>query len=225
MVKIFDRNMFIMLFSIMLGVVIITYFSADILRRTEIEGYQEQIQTITTEKQIIEDMSKNLTDNFFKSIGSLDFSREYRAEGNTYFDFASKLWYPQEEYLKVMDNCTQAMQSYLLAYENFLKTKSFFNDTMAFTYEAKYISIFGLYMDLSASGARLSMLRYNASKYLYDIAENKSLYGEDVNITELFELFNLTGFQYDLELQNYTGIMDDIGDVYGKFFNPIRETP
>lgn len=214
-----------MLVSIMVGVIIITFFAADIMRRSEIEGLKEDVETIKTEKQLIEEMSKNFTDHFFKSIGSLDLSREYRADGNTYFDFAASMWYPQENYEKVMENCTLSMEKHLLAYENFLNTRTFFNQTKAFTSEEKYLAIINLYMDLSQSGAKMSMLRYNASNYLYSIAENKSLYGNDVNVSELFDLFNETSQKYAQELGVYNEILDEIESEYGKFFNPIRETP
>jgi hypothetical protein len=217
--------MFIMLISIMIGVVLITFFVADIMRRSEIEGYQEEIQTISTERQLFEQMSRNFTDHFFKSIGSLDLSREYRAEGNTYFDLAASLWYPQGEYEKVMQNCTFSMDSHMLAYQNFLNTRLFFNQTRAFTSEERYLSIINLYMDLSQSGAKMSMLRYNASSYLYSIAENMSLYGDDVNVSELLELFNMTNDEYVQELEVYNEIIEEIESEYGKFFNPVRETP
>lgn len=225
MVRIFDRNMFIMLVSIMIGVIVVTFFAADIMRRSEIEGYQDEIQTITTEKQLIEELSKNFTDHFFKSIGSLDLSREYRADGNTYFDLAASLWYPQGEYEKVMQNCTFSMDNHLFAYENFLNTKVFFGQTGAFTSEEKYLTIIELYMSLSQSGAKMSMLRYNASKYLYSIAENKSLYGDNVNVSDLLDLFNLTNAEYMMEFAVYTQILDEIESEYGRFFNPVRETP
>ena len=47
MVKIFDRNIFIMLLSIMVGVIIITYFFADIKARSEEEDkYTTEIGNI-----------------------------------------------------------------------------------------------------------------------------------------------------------------------------------
>ena len=232
MPKEFNKNMFIMLLSIMVGAVIITYFYADIERRSEIDTYKEEIKTITSEKEYITSQSKNFTDNFFKSLGSLDLSREYRSEGNTFFDLAANINYPQKEYDRVIENCTEAMVQYIISYENFLDTKGYFNDTKAYTkafsgVDAEtYIGIINLYIDLSQSGANLCMLRYNASKYLIYIAENLSLYGESANITELFELYNITKDElYFEELFIYNGIKEEIENEYGKFFNPIREVP
>lgn len=214
-----------MLVAIMVGVILITFFIADIMRRSEIEGYQKEIVTINIEKQLIEARSKNFTDYFFKSIGSLDLSREYRADGNTYFDLAATLWYPQGEYEKIMENCTLSMETHMLAYENFLNTRTFFDDTKSFTSDEKYLAIIGLYMDLTLSCAKMSMLRYNASNILYFIAENLSLYGENDNVFILLELFNQTNALYDQEFEEYSDILDEIESEYGKFFNPIRETP
>jgi hypothetical protein len=232
MPKVFTKNMFIMLLSIMIGAVIITYFIADIERQSEIETYKKEIQTITFEKEYVTSQSKNFTDNFFKSLGSLDLSREYRSEGNAYFDLAANINYHQKDYDKIIENCTQAMELYIYSYENFLDTKDYFNDTKAYTnafseVDAEiYIGIIDLYIDLSQSGANLCMIRYNASKYLIYIAENLSLYNESVNITDLLELYNFTKDElYFGELSNYNGIKEEIENEYGQFFNPIRETP
>jgi len=66
-----------------------------------------------------ENKSKNFTDHIFKSLGSLDFSREYRSSADSYYDVAALIWYPIGEYEKVIVNCTSAMEDYLLGYNNF----------------------------------------------------------------------------------------------------------
>ena len=43
MARLFDRNMFIMLLTIMIGALLVTYFFADIVRRTEVESLESQI--------------------------------------------------------------------------------------------------------------------------------------------------------------------------------------
>ena len=57
------------------------------------------------------------------------------------------------------------------------------------------------------------------------IAENLSIYGDDANVSELLELFNETNDLYEQELGNYNEITEEIESEYGKYFNPIRETP
>ena len=225
LVRIFDRNMFIMLVSIMIGAIIITYFVADIARRSEIESYQGQIENITTEKNIFENKSKNFTDHIFKSLGSLDFSREYRSSADSYYDVAALIWYPIGEYEKVIVNCTSAMEDYLLGYDNFLNTKGFFNGTLKYSTDVKYTSIINIYKKLSQSGANICLLGYNASKLLRSLAENLSLYGNDTNISGLLELYNETLLLLGQELGFYMGLLDDLEEEYATYFNPVRETP
>ena len=226
--RLFDRNMFIMLLAVMLGAIIITFFLADIIRQSEFDverkSYIQEIEDVTTEKNIFENQSRNFTDNFFKSLSSLDLSREYRAEANSYFDFAASIWFPQKDYIKTIENCTSAMESYIFAYDNFLNTASFFNTTKNYSSEIKYSSIIDLYIGLSKSGASISMIRYNASKYLRSIAENLSLYGEGTNVSELLVLFNETNDLYDQEIGGYNDLVDEIENEFFKYFNPNRET-
>jgi hypothetical protein len=116
------------------------------------------------------------------------------------------------------------MEEYINAYDNFLATAGFFNTTNQYTIEEKYISIIDLYIQLSESGAKISIIRYNASKYLRSIAENLSLYGEGTNISDLLDLFNETNELYDQENDSYNDLKDDIEDEFFKYFNPNRET-
>jgi hypothetical protein len=225
LVRIFDRNMFIMLLSIMIGAIIITYFVADIARRSEIESYQELIQDITTEKNVFENKSKNFTDHIFKSLGSLDFSREYRSSADSYYDVAALIWYPNGEYEKVVVNCTSAMEDYLLGYENFLNTKSFFNDTIQYSTDVKYTSIINIYKKLSQSGANICLLGYNASKLLKELAENFSLYGNNTNVSALLELYNESLLLLEQGLGFYMDLLDELEEEYETYFNPVRETP
>lgn len=228
MVRLFDRNLFIMLLAVMLGAILVTFFVADIIRQSEFDverkSYIQEIEDVTTEKNIFENESKNFTDNFFKSLSSLDFSREHRAEANSYFDFAASIWFPQKNYNKTIENCSSAMESYIFAYNNFIATAGFFNTTSQYTTEEKYVSIIDLYIQLSESGASISMIRYNASKYLRSLAENLSLYGEDANVSELLDLFNETNDLYDQEVGGYNDLNDDIENEFYKYFNPNRET-
>ena len=169
----FTKNMFIMLLSIMVGAVIITYFAADIVNRSTIENltieHTAEIETITG-KNI------NFTNNFLKSSVLLDLAREYRAFGNYNFDLAF-LWYSSalaernistiELYKqRTIDNCTEAMPNYLNSHGNFLESKVSFENTKNYTSYDKYLEILDIYIGLTGSGARLTMLRYNASQYL-----------------------------------------------------------
>jgi len=224
MAREFTKNMFVMLFSIMIGAIIITYFVGDIIYRSNVETLAMQH---TTEIESLEEMNINFTSHFLSSSVLLDESREDRAFGNYHFDLAF-LWFKSalvEENSSTMDvyknrtidNCTYAMEKYLISHQNFKEAKIFFNDTKAYTSYEKYLEILDLYVNLTASGARLTMLRYNASKYLKYMAENLSL---DMNISALFELFNETMDLYEEELDIYEDYQDEI-DEY-EFFEEIR---
>ena len=143
---------------------------------------------------------------------------------NSYFDFAASIWFPQKEYIKTIENCTSAMESYIFSFDNFLNTASFFDTTKNYTSEVKYSSIIDLYIGLSESGASISMIRYNASRYLRSIAENLSMYGEGTNVSNLLVLFNETNDLYDQEIGDYNDLIDEIENEFFKYFNPNRET-
>jgi hypothetical protein len=228
MVKEFTKNMFIMLLSIMIGVIIITYFVADIVNRSKIETLEGKIITVKIK-------SENFTSYFLKSSVVLDQAREDRAFGNYHFDLAF-LWYQTALFEKNsslmdlykergMDNCTNALPNYYNSYLNFEESKGYFNETKLYS-EEKHLSILELYINLTESGARLSMLRYNASIYLTYLTENLTFDLETSsvifmeNVTVLLNLFNLTLSAYQVELKIYDNIQNDI-DEY-EFFDEIR---
>jgi len=224
MAREFTKNMFVMLFSIMIGAIIITYFVGDIIYRSDIETLTVQH---TTEIESLEEMNINFTSHFLSSSVLLDKSREDRAFGNYHFDLAF-LWFKtalvetnsstMNVYKnRTIDNCTNAMENYLISHQNFNEAKKYFNETKLYTSYEKYLEILDLYVNLTSSGARLTMLRYNASQYLKYMAENLSL---DMNISALFELFNETMDLYDEELDIYEDYRDEI-DEY-EFFEEIR---
>jgi len=226
--KEFTKNMFVMLLAIMAGVIIITYFVGDIVNRSKIETLEGKITTVKIK-------SENFTSYFLKSSVVLDQAREDRALGNYHFDLAF-LWYQSALFEKNsslmnlykergMDNCTNALPDYYNSYLNFEEAKNYFNDTKLYT-EEKHLPIMELYIDLTDSGSRLAMLRYNASIYLNYLTENLTfnldansvIYLE--NVTILLNLFNGTLSAYQQELKIYDNIQNDI-DEY-EFFDEIR---
>jgi len=231
MVKEFTKNMFVMLLAIMLGAVIVTYFVGDIVNRSKIETLTTQYEGEITS---VKDRSENFTSHFLKSSVVLDQSREDRALGNYYFDLAY-LWYEtalSEKNVSLLtiykgrgiENCTYAMPVFYNAYLNFLDAKTYFNDTKAYT--DKYFDILDLYVNLTESGSRLTMLRYNASLYLMYLTENLTfnavtntvVYLE--NVTGLLMIFQQTILEYKTELIVFENLQQDI-DEY-EFFEEIR---
>ena len=234
MAREFDRNMFVMLLAIMVGVIIITYFVADIMRRAEIENLTNQLDIKTGEIETITANNINFTNHFMKSSVLLDSAREDRAFGDYHFDLAL-LWYDSALSSKnasnmdvyknmTIDNLTNAMEKYLISHQNYKESGKFFDATKAFTTYDKYLEVLNLYVSLTQSGARLTMLRYNASKYLIQITENITFINNTVtfseNVSELMEDFNFTMSMYDSELETYEDTQEDI-DEYD-FFDEIR---
>ena len=80
--------------------------------------------------------------------------------------------------------------------------------------------------DLTGSGSRLMMLRYNASEYLKYLTENLIMDVENVtvsymeNVTDILELFNETLILIEEETETYEEYQDEI-DEY-EFFDEIR---
>ena len=235
MVRVFDRNMFIMLLSIMVGVIIITYFYADIQNRMRTE---KLISKHTTEIKIIESKNINFTNGFIQSLGLLDLAREYRADGNYNFDLAM-MWYRSalselnadklNDYRsKTINDCDSAIVNYTFSYDNFIEAKNRFNFTKGFVNYDVYLSILDLYVNLAESGSKLVSLRINASNYLKNIAENLTITNNTVsymtNISGLLELFNKTILRYHAEEDIYSDIEDQIEKEYDIIgFSEIRE--
>jgi hypothetical protein len=233
MAKVFTRNMFVMLLAIMIGTIIIIYFVGDIVHRSNID-------TLNAEHRVeisnLKGKNENFTSYFLKSSGVLDQAREDRAFGNYHFDLGF-LWYQTalsekdseliEEYkIRGIVNCTDAMPFYKYSYQNFLQAKDFFEETKSYTTYDKYISLLDLYVNLTDTGSKLTMLRYNASNYLIQLTENMTFNFDTGNVTflenmsGLFMLFNETMFAYGGFIEEYEEYQEII-DEY-EFFDEQR---
>ena len=233
MVRVFNRNMFIMTFSVMIGFIVITYFVADIVHRSQIQALNTEH---TLEIETIEENNINFTSGFLESSVLLDSAREDRAFGNYHFDIAH-LFYTSalsERNQSVMNdyknlsiyNSTQAMPMYLSSHYNFLEASDFFETTKGFTVYGNYLQLLNLYVNLTQSGARLTMLRYNASLYLKMLTENITYVngsGALENMIELLLLFNETMAMYGGELGGYEELLEEIDEYDIKGFSTIRE--
>ena len=230
----FTKNLFVMLVAIMVGVIVVTYFVADIIRRTEIE-------TLTTEHIMeIEDINskyENFTDYFLQGTIKMDGGREIREEANLYFDFAlfwynnalvnANVWYnnvwingTNETVQDCIENCTLAMDDYLASHEKFNESKPFFITAMTFTERAKYVEVLGYYVSFAKLGKDITMLRYNSTKYLKFAAENISI-GDFENATLLMGNFTIIEEMYQQMLADYEDQQGQIDEYL--FFDEIRE--
>ncbi len=212
-----------MLIAIMAGVIIITYFIADIINQSKIEDL-----TIEHNVELIDihSRSENFTDHFLQGSVTLDSARETREVGNYHFDFAL-LWYNMATATNnnstipdCITHCDNAMDNYVTSKEKFINAQPYFSDAAAFTDKPRYIEALNYYVSFTHSGANITVLRYNASLYLKRAAENFSL-GNMENVRMLLELFNQTEELYQIELEEYTKNKNQI-DGY-LFFEEIRE--
>ena len=84
-----------------------------------------------------------------------------------------------------------------------------------------YLKLLDLYVNLTKSGSRLTLLRYNASKYLKYLAENVT--NDEINLSALMDLFNESMMIYDEELGIYNQYEEEIDEYDIVGFDPNRE--
>ena len=230
MAREFNKNIFIMLLSIMVGVIIITFFIADLQARSQVT--EELTYKHTEEIKDLESKNINFTTRFINSLGLFDKAREDRAHGDYNFEVAF-LWYTSALYetdnatfqsykTRISTHCKDAIANYLNSSGNFLTAKQKFQKTKEYTHYDVYKNLLDLYVNLTASGYRLTSLRINASTYLTYLSENLTFSDNAVvfeqNVTELYNLFNITMIAYTTELMDvYKEIEKDIESEYDIF--------
>jgi len=208
----------------MVGVIIITYFVADIMKNAELEKQAEEHKI---EIKDLQTKNLNLLSNILSSIGDLIRSSNYRVTGNYYFDLAS-IWYTTalsetniselEKYKTLIyDSCDDAIYNYNLSNVNYVVAKTKFQFTLTESTE-EFKDLIGLYVNLTDKGAELANLRANASIYLRYLAENVTIKNNTVafmtNITEVQELFNITVGLYGVLETEYSMIEEEIEKEY-----------
>ena len=231
MARVFDRNMFIMLFSIMIGIVIITFFVADIMRKSQIDEIEERhIKEIKT----IEKKNINFTSKFLDSLTSLNLAKKYRMEGEIdyqlgnafYKNILSETNKTRFDNFKgyITSNCSGAMDNFLNSYMNFNDSIGNFNQSKNYTEYSVYLNLGDLYINYSKSGARLTQLRFDISKYLLYMGENLTFINGTVgfsqNISNLTALLDGALEEYMLEEELYLGL-EDLIELY-ELYEPER---
>jgi len=217
--------MLIMLVAIMIGAVTITYFIADIISQSTIDT-----MTIRHNVEIVDinNRNENFTSYCLQGSIKMDSAREVREIANYYFDFAL-YWFNnalatsnKNLTMQCIDNCTKAMGQYLIAHDNFGKSKPYFETAKNYTNKTKYREVIGYYIGFAKAGQDITMLRYNASDYLRRAAENLS-FGHMENVTVLMENYTIIKQAYEDASQVYNEYRQQI-DGY-LFFSEIREIP
>lgn len=233
--KEFDKNLFIIMLTLMAGFVIITFFVADVVHQSQIKELNSEH---ITEIETLEENNIYFTTSFLESSVILDSGREDRAFGNYHFDLAH-LFYTNalsernetlmnESKQNSISNCTAALPKYQTASQNFQLAATFFEKTKQYTEFDSYLTLLTLYVNLSNSGYKLTMLRYNATSYLKILAESIEYNDDGVtqvldNLTEVVEMFNQTMMAYGEALEEYETILEEINEYDIEGFNPIRE--
>ena len=223
-----------MLVAIMIGAIIITYFVADIENKSKID-------TLTSEHIVeirdVHSRNENFTDSFLQGSIVMDSAREVREVANLNFDFALfwfnnalanvSVWYNSEWVNstddltnKCIENCTEAMIKYLSSYDKFGDSRPFFFNAKNFTERERYVEVLGYYVDFSVAGQKITMLRYNASNFLKQAAENLTI-GNTTSVDMIMENFTMMEEMYMAGLGNYEDLKTVI-DEY-TFFDEIRE--
>jgi len=225
MTREFTRNMFIMLASVMIGIIIVTYFIGDIISQSKIDTMN--LQHIT-EISDINGRNENFTNYYLQGAVKMDSAREVREVANYFFDFAL-YWFNtalanQSQNLTTLciDNCTNAMEKYLAAHENFGKSEPYFTNARNYTNNSRYLEVIGYYIGFAGAGQNITMLRYNASYYLRCAAENLS-FGNMALVDLLMENFTMVEQAYQEAVQKYQEYRYQIDGYI--FFSTIREIP
>ena len=231
MPRVFDKNMFIMLLSVMIGVIVITYFAADIMRRAQIEEIEERhIEEIET----IEKKNINFTSNFLDSLTSLNLAKKYRMNGDVNYQisyaFYKNVFSVTNETrfdtykTYITSNCSSAMYNFLNSRLNFNDSIGNFNESKSYTQYDVYLKLGDLYINYSKSGARLTMLRYNISKYLLYLSENLTFINGTVgflgNYSALMDLLNNNLQDYLLEEDIFSDL-EELIELY-ELYDPER---
>jgi hypothetical protein len=214
-----------MLASIMMGIIIITYFVGDIINESRIDTINLQH---VTEISDINGRNENFTNYYLQGAVKMDSAREVREVANYFFDFAL-FWFNtalanQSQNLTTLciDNCTNAMEKYLAAHENFRKSEPYFMNARNYTNNSRYLEVIGYYIGFASAGQNITMLRYNASYYLRCAAENLS-FGNMELVELLMENFTMVEQAYQEEVQKYQEYRYQIDGYI--FFSTIREIP
>jgi uncharacterized protein (DUF934 family) len=209
----------------MAGVIIITYFIGDVINQSTIDTMNLQHNT---EISGINSRNENFTNYYLQGAVKMDSAREVREVANYFFDFAL-YWFNtalanQSSNLTILciDNCTNAMEKYLTAHQNFGKSQPYFIDARNYTNNSRYLEVLGYYISFADAGQNITMLRYNASYYLRCAAENLS-FGNMELVDLLMENFTMVEQAYQEAVQKYQDYRYQIDGYI--FFSTIREIP
>jgi len=227
------KNILIGLMTIIIIICLIFYFFTYNRYNSEIEYLNK---TYMDEINSIEEKNNNFNNIFLESLILEDSATRDRLQGNYYFDLA-RIYYNEtlnqldeikmNEYKNMTKiNCEEAIKIYLISSQNYQISKTFFNKSKKFTDNINYLNLIEIYINLTNSGERLSILRYNASILLQNLSDNITFIDGSVdqgNVTIILNLYYQNLTLYNQEIVFYEDLLDQIEefDLFG--FNPNRE--
>lgn len=116
------------------------------------------------------------------------------------------------------------MYNFLNSHLNFNDSIGNFNESKSYTQYDVYLKLGDLYINYSKSGARLTMLRYNISKYLLYLSENLTFINGTVgflgNYSALMDLLNNNLQDYLLEEDIFSDL-EELIELY-ELYDPER---
>ena len=228
------KNITIIITLIIISV-LITNFISYTYHNSEIQ-YLNKLHL--DEIQSIEEKNNNFNNVFLESLILEDSATRDRLLGNYHFDLAL-LFYNEtlkqndeikmNEYKNITNsNCDIAIKTYIISSQNYKISKTFFNKSKNYTENINYLNLIDIYINLTKSGEKLSIYRYNASILLKQLSENITYIDgstDQGNVTIILNLFYQNLTYYNEEIITYEELLDDIEefDLFG--FNPNREPP
>jgi hypothetical protein len=229
------KNLLLILMTFIIIICLIVYFVSYNYYNSEIE-YLNKLHL--DEIQSIEEKNNNFNNVFIESLILEDSATIDRLLGNYHFDLAL-IFYNEtlkqndeikmNEYKNItISNCDIANKVYLISSQNYKISKTFFNKSKNYTENINYLNLIDIYINLTKSGEKLSLYRYNSSILLKQLTENITYIdgsADQGNVTIILNLFYQNLTKYDQEIEIYEELLDDIEeyDLFG--FNPNREPP
>jgi len=231
----YNKKNIVILISLLIIVIFITYFVSFTIYNSEIDLINK---LHNDEIKSIEEKNNNFNNVFLESLILEDSATRDRLQGNYHFDLAY-IYYNEtlnqldeikmNEYKNITNlNCEKAIKTYLISSQNYKISNTFFNKSKIYTNNINYLNLIDIYINLTNSGERLSLFRYNASILLKQLSENITFIDGSVdqgNVTIILNLFYQNLTYYNQEIVIYEELVNDIEefDLFG--FNPNRELP
>jgi hypothetical protein len=229
----YDKKNIMIIITLVITFSLITYFASYRIHNSEIELLNE---LHLNELKSLDEENNNFNNVFLESLTLDDSATRDRLIGNYHFDLALNYYNEalnQNDEIKMNEyknltanNCNIAINKFIISSQNYETSSIFFNKSMKYTENINYINLINLYINLTKSGEKLSMFRYNASILLKQLNENIT-YSDGLvnqgNVTFILNLFYQNLSNYNLEEEIYETLIEEIEefDLFG--FNVNRE--